>query len=219
VSAEAVDPVPHATRRYRALIEQLGDVEGRCHGWKRRVAERLAVHPSYVSRILSGSSANVGRLVIDRACDALGLDPHFFSEDLAHAPDHRDFLAHRDDRWLVERCNVIAGVVVNSGRRDGEPCLEGRNVTTRSVARFYEHVLPRVLEELGMEAGTHGAEAAAARTMAVTQVGRELGIPQWHEVETALAFEAGRRFAAAEQSEAEYVVRRIAAMTKQWGDE
>lgn len=86
------------TERYALLIRQLGAELGNVRGWKKRVAERLGVHPSYVSRILSGEKLTIGPDVIDRACERLGLGADFFFVEQSAPPDYHDFLdAEREE--------------------------------------------------------------------------------------------------------------------------
>jgi transcriptional regulator with XRE-family HTH domain len=62
------------TQQYLRLIHNLGDDLGYARGWKQRVAKRLGITPSYLSKILVGER-RVGLDVAERAERALGLDP------------------------------------------------------------------------------------------------------------------------------------------------
>lgn len=81
-----------ATERYRLLLEQMGDELGRRYGWKSAVARELRVVPSYVTKVLEGQVATVGRDVVHRACDALGLHESFFFDESVDPSDYRTFL-------------------------------------------------------------------------------------------------------------------------------
>lgn len=74
------DPDTHdfPSRRYRELVERLGRERQHVHGWKSDVARALDVHPSLISRVMSDAGAMVGRDVIGRAVQRLGLDPRLF---------------------------------------------------------------------------------------------------------------------------------------------
>jgi transcriptional regulator with XRE-family HTH domain len=76
VNAEAnprsVDPPPHALKRYRELVDQLGDELGKRRGWRQAVAERLGVHPAHITRLLKGER-RIGWDALERAASALGI--------------------------------------------------------------------------------------------------------------------------------------------------
>src|SRR6187549_1499053 len=57
-----------STRRYFALIQELAIEHGAPkHGWRVRVAARLGIDQSFLSRLLSGSRAIIGADSIDKA--------------------------------------------------------------------------------------------------------------------------------------------------------
>lgn len=65
------------TSRFRRLIEFLGDRLARAHGWKVAVAGELGIHPSTLSKILSGERP----ITVDRAQRAamrVNVDPAYF---------------------------------------------------------------------------------------------------------------------------------------------
>lgn len=65
-------------KRYRQLVNELGEAMGYRYGWKSKVARQLGVHPSYVSKVLAEEINDVGGDVLKRALDALDLDSSFF---------------------------------------------------------------------------------------------------------------------------------------------
>lgn len=72
-------PRADLTARYIKLAKELGEAMGYAHGWRRRVAERLGIDESMLSKILGGSR-KVGWRLAERAIDNLALDPTYFSE-------------------------------------------------------------------------------------------------------------------------------------------
>lgn len=66
--------------RYRALAQALLDAEEVERGARARVARRLAVSPSYLTRILSGER-EVGEQIMHRAIDGLGVPHYYFVDD------------------------------------------------------------------------------------------------------------------------------------------
>jgi transcriptional regulator with XRE-family HTH domain len=82
--------------RLRALVDQLAAETGRERGWQAEVARRIGVHRSYVSRVAKGSPVSVGRAVVDKVCETLGLDRTFFYNDAkVEPPDYRAYLRER----------------------------------------------------------------------------------------------------------------------------
>ncbi|GAB5548938.1 MAG: hypothetical protein SangKO_086980 [Sandaracinaceae bacterium] len=120
------------TRRYRLLIEQLGEDRGSARGWKRRVSEQLGVHPSYVSKILAGSKTQVGEEVVDRACERLGLSREFFGRD--SAGDHySDFqLGSSADPWAGVSAEVFSLSVGVMAAMSVEPLSPDRAARVRT---------------------------------------------------------------------------------------
>jgi len=79
------------TRRFRALLHQLGGERG--YGWQTDVAEQLGVSRSYISRILNNEGdQNVGRRTLEAAQRALWLNPRFWTADGPDDLDHQDFV-------------------------------------------------------------------------------------------------------------------------------
>jgi transcriptional regulator with XRE-family HTH domain len=66
------------TAKYIELAKKLGEAMGYAHGWRRRVAERLGIDESMLSKILNGSR-KVGWRLAERAIENLELDPAYFS--------------------------------------------------------------------------------------------------------------------------------------------
>lgn len=120
------------------------------------------------------------------------------SEEVARTPpppatafDSGRFFESKD-RWLVEGGAVVAGIWTNDARMKGEPCLGRRRLTTRAVDALYRDALREQSR----------------------YVSAEFGVPR-HEVETAVVFEAGRRYAL-QHSNAERTIRHIVALTEEW---
>ncbi len=85
-----VDPdLPSA--RYKALIEQLRDELNGAYGWKSKVARRLGVAPSYISKITSGKAGHIGPDIIERAMESLRLPRNWFYKEDGGGPyrDHQ----------------------------------------------------------------------------------------------------------------------------------
>ncbi len=82
-----------ASRRYRDLVEQLGDERGRKHGWKAEVADLLGVDASFITKTLGGKVKNIGAGTVMRAASALGLDTKFFSAPGDAPVLYRSFLS------------------------------------------------------------------------------------------------------------------------------
>lgn len=77
--------------RYALLVSQLAQEEGRPkRGWQTRVAERLGIHRSYVSRITAGDVSVIGSDVVQRAIERLDLDASFFMAP--NAGSYRQFV-------------------------------------------------------------------------------------------------------------------------------
>ncbi len=87
-----------AAARYRELVNQLGAELGRKRGWKARVARKLGVHPSYISKVVAGGAAASGGEVIDRATARIGLRRAFFYDPSADISDYREYLLSPDER-------------------------------------------------------------------------------------------------------------------------
>lgn len=81
--------------RLRLLVEQLADEIGRYRGWQSKVARRIGLHRSYVSKITQGARVSAGPSVVEKVCSAMGLDRAFFYDELESPPNHRDFLSKR----------------------------------------------------------------------------------------------------------------------------
>jgi len=68
-------------RRYKILIERLGEEAGYPRGWKTAVAKRLGISPSYLTKVLRGDVKDIGGDVIDRALNALDMDGGYFFDE------------------------------------------------------------------------------------------------------------------------------------------
>lgn len=68
-------------RQYRRLIEGLGEEIGRPRGWKQKVAERIGISPSHLSKIMA-EERGVGRDLAERAAERLGIHPSYFERDV-----------------------------------------------------------------------------------------------------------------------------------------
>ena len=92
-------PSEFAAARYRALAEGLGELYGKPRqGWKTRVAKRLGVSPSYLSRVLSGDRVSIGVDVIEEAVRRVPIARSYFAPSLVpgERPEDvvwRDFVA------------------------------------------------------------------------------------------------------------------------------
>lgn len=81
-----------ARRRYLQLINELGVEEGApAHGWKSRVARRLGVHQSFVSRLVAEQRVNIGADSYEKAVAHLRLRREFF-HDAREPRSYRDYL-------------------------------------------------------------------------------------------------------------------------------
>lgn len=146
------------TERYALLIRQLGSELGYVRGWKRRVADLLGVHPSYVSRILSGEKLKIGPEVIDRACERLALDSRFFFKELDGDPSYRDFLQGAEDAaqkgraeadedrsaWLAAGDAAMNFLRVASASRGARDSVAAEAVSVLRAAReipIVQHIL------------------------------------------------------------------------------
>ncbi len=85
-----------ASRRYRALVEQLGEEAGHAHGWKTRVAERLGVTPGYISKVLRGNATAVTVGTLDKATASLRISPRFFFEQMDEPVRFRDWTEEQE---------------------------------------------------------------------------------------------------------------------------
>lgn len=102
----STDALDRPSIRYRQLVERLGAECGNRYGWKTSVAKLLGVHPSHVSRILSGEQETVGRDAIARASERLNLDPEYFTS----ARD-ADWKEYREPEPTTDReASIIASV-------------------------------------------------------------------------------------------------------------
>lgn len=86
----------------KLLVEGLGELYGRPgYGWQARVARRLGLSPSYVSRLLSGARVGVGFGAIEQAVQRVPLRREFFSPGPSPGEhpsdaDWRDYIADQE---------------------------------------------------------------------------------------------------------------------------
>lgn len=85
-----MDRQQRANARFRRLINELGDEEGRSRGWIQRVADRLDVSHGTVQKWNAGERGNVGGEVLAKAIEKLKLDPSYFY-GAAEPRSYRDF--------------------------------------------------------------------------------------------------------------------------------
>lgn len=86
-----------AKRRYLRLIEELGAEEGAPeHGWKSRVARRLGIDQSFVSRLVRRDRTSIGADSIDKAVMHLRLRREYFY-DAREPSTYRDYIVTRKE--------------------------------------------------------------------------------------------------------------------------
>jgi transcriptional regulator with XRE-family HTH domain len=102
-------PRPDLTARYIKLAKELGEGMGYAHGWRRRVAERLGIDESMLSKILSGNR-KVGWRLAERAMEKLALDPTYFSGPVRKAgkPAPRHSLVSKFESGTATVADVYA---------------------------------------------------------------------------------------------------------------
>jgi hypothetical protein len=119
-----LDECDRATRRYLGLVQELADECGAPkHGWQIRVATRLGIGSSFLSKLLSGSRAIIGADSIDKAVHQMGLRRAYFE-------DHRDPISYADylgaemvsdeptfDGWFEFLESPIEPAITDSERR------------------------------------------------------------------------------------------------------
>lgn len=82
-----------AKQRYLRLIEELGAEEGAPdHGWKSRVARRLGIDQSFVSRLVRRDRLSVGADSIDKAVAKLRIRREYFY-DQREPTSYTDYIA------------------------------------------------------------------------------------------------------------------------------
>ena len=96
--------VDRPSRRYRELVLRLGQERGQRWGWKTEVARLLKVDPSLISRVAENEDVSIGRDVLTRATEALGLPPNFFFDPVAPERFHISQLAF--DTAAPERFHI-----------------------------------------------------------------------------------------------------------------
>lgn len=67
-------------QRFVQLVHELGDDLGKKRGWKQAVAQKLDIHPSYLSKILRGDFRSISDEATARAARRLGIEPSFFTD-------------------------------------------------------------------------------------------------------------------------------------------
>ena len=83
---------PKVGDRFRELIEQLGDEFGRpSRGWKTRVAQKLGIDPTYITKVTTGGR-QVGLAAAERAAQHLGISMDFFVGSREGATHYTRFL-------------------------------------------------------------------------------------------------------------------------------
>lgn len=86
------DELDLGSQRYQLLVHQLADDFGHRRGYKKRIADELGIHPSYVTRVEQGGQA-IGDRTIEAACSRLSLDPAFFTlRDPDEPPHYKAFI-------------------------------------------------------------------------------------------------------------------------------
>lgn len=92
------------SRRFRLLVEQLGDEYGRpARGWQSRVARALNMDRSYLAKVIGGER-EVGVAAAQSAADALGIPLAFFT-DPGEDRHFRSFVGSSKSR--IERAQSV----------------------------------------------------------------------------------------------------------------
>lgn len=110
-----------AASRLKLLAEQMGDACGRpSFGWQAKVARRMGLSSSYVSRLLSGERVGVGLDAIERVVKNVPVDRDYFAPKAANGASlmeqARSFVLHRRNdasaRALAE--TVLSDIAVRA---------------------------------------------------------------------------------------------------------
>jgi transcriptional regulator with XRE-family HTH domain len=111
-----------AASRLKLLAEQMGDACGRpSFGWQAKVARRMGLSSSYVSRLLSGERVGVGLDAIERVVKNVPVDREYFAPKAANVgaslmEQARSFVLHRRNdasaRALAE--TVLSDIAVRA---------------------------------------------------------------------------------------------------------
>lgn len=80
-------------RRMNLLISQVKDAFPK--STKQKIAERIGLSPSMLSKIVGGSKKHLEDDTIATVVQRMRLDPAFFFDPELDAPDHRDFVRSR----------------------------------------------------------------------------------------------------------------------------
>lgn len=93
----AVDTSGIVIERVRLLIRQVGATIPEGAGRQRRIADRIGISPSMLSKLTGeGKKVSVRDTTIKEILDALDLDPaFFFDEALGAEPDYRDHIRRK----------------------------------------------------------------------------------------------------------------------------
>lgn len=146
--------------RFAELIEQLGALEGFAYGWQARVAERLGLHPTEISKIRRGERHASWDLAA-RAADTLGLDMAYF-----RAPPGTSISAHGAASRMVVQMTVgeLETLIERASERAAARALEALRA---DLAPKKEHLTVREAA-----ASLHYDERHIRRLVAVGQLPR-----------------------------------------------
>jgi hypothetical protein len=173
------------TRRYLALVSQLGDIVTKQRGWKAAVARVLDVDKAYISLLTRETDArqSVGGDAIQRAVDALKLPMAYFTDPtLGTAPDYRDHTTRRPLVRIMRRTAEPERTRQRLARvRDEIASLKG-GIDWRSkriAAGEYDDELPtgeREAAELHLELDRSALERAQAELAECIKILEEMGV-------------------------------------------
>ena len=151
------------SRRFVQLIEQLAAEYERRHGWKKRVADRLGVHQSYVTKLIAkGSTITVSDDVLRRAARALDIEPRFFSAKSGHYSDFRpddDLVRYRDQPDFAAALEIAEDL---ASRNQNPKATEARQIALH-ISRWAEREMEalRTLRDVASKILTSGDGEAA----------------------------------------------------------
>jgi len=81
------NPGELAQRRFRELLQALGEERQHAHGWKKAVAEEVGISPSHLSRVLAGER-DVSQRVLSGAAQRYKFSEAYYSSQEGH---YREF--------------------------------------------------------------------------------------------------------------------------------